>query len=97
MATDQANVQNRVRQATLAFQAAESFFLNAHRRMKTRQQADVDLYWAGSPGQQVKMDLRVAADEVEIACKAASAAGLPIGTIGRRLITQAQRYLAEMA
>jgi hypothetical protein len=43
------------------------------------------------------MDLRVAAGEVEIACKAASAAGLPIGTIGRRLITQAQRYLAEMA
>jgi len=90
MATDQFIIRDRMRQAILAFEAAESFFLNAHRRMENRLQADVDAYWAGL-GQQVKEDMRIAAGEVEDASKAAAAAGLRIGAAGR-IIARAQGY-----
>lgn len=92
---ERAAATNRLRRALLAFEAAETFFLNAHRRMKSRLQVDVDAYWA-EPGQRVKEDLRVAAAEVGDAFKAFSAADLGVGMADRRLIEAAQRYLTEL-
>jgi hypothetical protein len=92
---ERAMATDRLRRGILAFQAAESLFLNAHRRMKIQPQVGIDAYWAG-PGQQIKEELRIAATEVDDAFKAFSAAGLGVGVADQRSVIAAQRYLVEL-
>ena len=94
MAKTESIIQDRLRRAALAFQAAEVFFQNADRRMKVRLPAEVDTYWAGL-GRQIKEDLRIAVAEVESAFKAASTAGLGICTADQRFIVMTKEYGAK--
>jgi len=91
---DQAAATDRLRRALLEFQTAQSFLINAQRRMKVLPQAQVDAYWSG-PGCEVEAAMRIAATNVVVAFKVFSAAGLVAGAADRRLITAAQRHLAE--
>jgi hypothetical protein len=93
MASEAAIAMDRMRRALLAFQAAQTIFLGAHRRMKERTQAEADTYWAGS-GRQVKADVRAAAAKLDAAFKGLSGARLDVGTADLRAVGIAQRYLA---
>jgi hypothetical protein len=91
---DEAMATNRLRRALLALQTAQTFLLNTHRRLKALPQTEVEAFWNGR-GRRAEADMRLAAAEVEAAFKAFSAAGLIARGDDRRLITEAQRYLAE--
>jgi hypothetical protein len=93
---DEAAATNRLRRALLAFQAAQTAFLSAHRKLKGLPQAEADALWAG-PGRRLEADLRATATEVVAAFKAFSAAGLVAAASDRHLVTQAQRHLTESA
>ena len=85
---------NRLRRALLAFQAARDLHLGAHRRLKALPQTEVEAFWDG-PGRRVEADTRRAAAAVVMAFKAFSAAGLVADASDRRLVSEAQRVLAE--
>ncbi|MFL5333849.1 MAG: hypothetical protein ACJ8H8_11880 [Geminicoccaceae bacterium] len=91
---DEAVVTDRLRRALLAFQSAQIFLLNTHRRLKALPQAEVEAFWNGR-GRRAEADMRLAAAEVVAAFKAFSEAGLVADVNDRRLVTEAQRYLAE--
>jgi hypothetical protein len=91
---DEAVAVDRLRRALLAFQTAQMFFLNTHRRLKALPQTEVEAFWTGR-GQRAEAEMRLAAAEVVAAFKAFSAAGLVADGQDRRLVTEAQRYLAE--
>ena len=93
---DEAVVTDRLRRALLAFQSAQIFLLNTHRRLKALPQTEVEAFWSGR-GQRAEADMRLAAAEVEAAFKAFSTVGLVADSKDRRLVTEAQRYLAEGA
>jgi hypothetical protein len=96
IAQDQTVATDRLRRALLAFQAAQSSLLGAHRRLKELPQAEVDAFWRGQ-GRRLEASTRATATEVAAAFKQFSAAGLVAGASDRHLVTQAQRYLAEEA
>ena len=79
---DQLAATNRLRRALLAFQSAQVLVLTHQRQRKALSPAEVET-------------LRDSVAEVVTAFQAFSAAGLVIGTDDRRLLAQAQRYLAE--
>jgi hypothetical protein len=91
---DEAVAVDRLRRALLAFQSAQIFLLNTHRRLKALPQTEVEAFWNGR-GRRAEADMRRAAAEVEAAFKAFSATGLVADVNDRRLVTQAQRLLAE--
>jgi hypothetical protein len=93
---DEAVAVDRLRRALLAFRTAQILFLSAHRRLKALPQGEVEAFWNG-PGRRVEVNMRIAATEVVAAFKAFSAAGLVADGKDRRLVTEAQRYLAEGA
>ncbi len=79
---DQLAARNRLRRALLAFQSAQILVLTHQRQSKALSQAEVDA-------------VQDSAAEVVAAFQAFSAAGLVIGTDDRRLVAQAQKYLAD--
>jgi len=79
---DQLAATNRLRRALLAFQSAQVLVLTHQRQRKALSPAEMET-------------LRDSVAEVVTAFQAFSAAGLVIGTDDRRLLAQAQRYLAE--
>ena len=81
---DRLAATNRLRRALLAFQSAQILVLTHQRQRMTPSPAEVET-------------LRDSAAEVVTAFQAFSAAGLVTGTDDRRLVAQAQRYLAEGA
>jgi hypothetical protein len=81
---DRLAATNRLRRALLAFQSAQVLVLTHQRQRKAPSPAEVET-------------LRDSVAEVVTAFQAFSAAGLVIGTDDRRLLAQAQRYLAEGA
>jgi hypothetical protein len=93
---DEAVATDRLRRALLAFQTARNLHLNAHRRLMALLQAEVEAFWDG-PGRRVGETMHAAAMEVVAAFEASPGAGLVIDMSNRRLVTQAQRYLAEGA
>ncbi len=95
-ARDQVEATDRLRRALLAFQAAQTLFLGAHRRLRDLPQAEVDAYWDG-PGRSAEANMRAAAAEVVATFKAFSAAGLVAEAADRHAVTQAERHLKEGA
>ena len=87
---------DRLRRALLAFQAAQSHLLDAHRRLKALPPAEVDAFWRG-PGRRLEAAMRATAAEAVAAFEQFSAAGLVAGANDRHLVTQAERHLAEEA
>jgi hypothetical protein len=87
---------DRLRRALLAFQTARNRHLSAHRRLKALPQAEVEAFWDG-PGRRVGETMHAAATEVVAAFEVLPRAGLVIDMNDRRLVAQAQRYLAEGA
>jgi len=79
---DQLAATDRLRRALLAFQSAQVLVLTHQRQRKALSPAEMET-------------LRDSVAEVVTAFQAFSAAGLVIGTDDRRLLAQAQRYLAE--
>jgi len=94
MATPQALAGDRMRQAILAFQAAEEFFHRAHRRHAARPQAQVDAYWSG-PGLQIEEDIRVACVEVVEAVETLAGLGMVVAASDRQTVLAARRHLAK--
>jgi len=93
---DEVVATDRLRRALLAFQTARSLYLGAHRRLRALPQTDVEAFWDG-PGRRVRETMHAAATEVVAAFGALPGAGLLIDVSDRRLVTQAERYLAEGA
>ena len=93
---DEVVATDRLRRALLAFETARNLHLGAHRRLKALPQAEVEAFWDG-PGRRVGETMHAAATEVVAAFEALPRVGLVIDTRDRRLVTQAQRYLAEGA
>ena len=92
---DKAAVTDRLRQALLAFQAAQALLLGTHRKAKALALREArEQFWATS-GSHVEAQQRAAATEVIAAFKAFSAAGLVADARDQYLINQAQRCLAE--
>ena len=91
---DQAVATDHLRRALLAFQTTQDLLLNAHRRLKALPQPEAEAFWDG-PGRRVEADTRRAAAAVVMAFKAFSAAGLVADASDRRLVSEAQRVLAE--
>ena len=91
---DEVVATDRLRRALLAFQAARDLHLAAHRRLKALPQTEVEAFWDG-PGRRVGETMHAAATEVVAAFEALPGAGLVVDFGDRRLVTQAQRYLAE--
>ena len=91
---DEVVATDRLRRALLAFQAARDLHLGAHRRLKALPQTEVEAFWDG-PGRRVGETMHAAATEVVAAFEALPGAGLVVDLGDRRLVTQAQRYLAE--
>jgi hypothetical protein len=86
---------DRLRRALLAFQAAQTRLLAAHRRTKALTSAEeVARFW-GTQGARLEAAQRAAAEEVDGAFRMFSAAGLVAGAADRHLVTEARRYLAE--
>ena len=75
MAHQEQAAASRLREALLAFRAAESLLLAAERRLKGQSAEDVEAFWSG-PGLRIERHVRSTAAEVVAAFKAFSAAGL---------------------
>ena len=85
---------DRLRRALLAFQAAQTRFLAAHRQARTlASQDEAERFWA-TRGGGIEAAQRAAAREVVAAFQAFSAAGLVVDTADRHLVNEAQRHLA---
>lgn len=93
---DEVVAADRLRRALLAFRAAHSQSLAAHRRLKDLPQPEVEVFWDG-PGRRIEANTHATAAEVAAAFKAFSAAGLVADATDRHLVTAAQRHLAENA
>jgi hypothetical protein len=91
---EKAAATDRLRRALLAFQAAQSLLLAAHRRLKGLPAEEVEAFWS-APGGRIERHVQAAAAEVVAAFKAFSAAGLVASGVDRHLVTEAQRHLAE--
>ena len=93
---DQVEATDRQRRALLAFQAAQSAFLSAHRATKSLPQEEANRFWRDK-GARIEANMRATATELVAAFKVFSAAGLIAGASDRHLVTQAQRHLAELS
>jgi hypothetical protein len=93
---EQAAATNRLREALLAFRAAESLLLAAERRLKGLPAEDVEAFWSGH-GLRIERHVRGTAAEVVAAFKAFSAAGLVASAEDRHRVSAAERHLAEGA
>ena len=94
-AADRARATDRLRRALLAFRAAQTRFLAAHREAKVLASPDeVERFWA-TRGGGIEAAQRAAAREVVAAFRAFSAAGLVADAADRHLVSEAQRHLAE--
>jgi hypothetical protein len=92
---DEAAATDRLRRALLAFRAAQTRFLAAHRKAKALASEDeVDRFWA-TQGGGIEAAQRAAAKELAAAFKAFSAAGLVADAADRHLVREAQHLLAE--
>ena len=93
-AADKAAAVDRLRRALLAFRAAQTRFLAAHRQARAlASQDEVERFWA-TRGGGIEAAQRAAAREVVAAFQAFSAAGLVAGAADRHLVNEAQRHLA---
>jgi hypothetical protein len=90
---EQAVAMDRLWRALLAFQTARNL-LGVHRRLKTPPQTEI--FWNG-PGRRVGEVMHAAAAEVVAAFEVLPGAGLVIDVGDRRLVTKAQRHLADRA
>jgi hypothetical protein len=92
---DGAAATDRLRRALLAFQAAQTSLLSAHRKAKAlASPAEVERFWS-THGGRVEAGQRAAAAEVDAAFRVFSAAGLVADAGDRHLVTEARRHLAE--
>jgi hypothetical protein len=96
MAQEQAAATSRLREALLAFRAAESLLLAAERKLKAQPAEEVEAFWSG-PGGRIERHVRGTAAEVVAAFKAFSAAGLVASAEDRHRVSAAERHLAEGA
>ncbi|TPG46433.1 hypothetical protein EAH89_24795 [Roseomonas nepalensis] len=91
---DEAQATDQLRRALLRFKHAQTFYLNAHRKLKTQPPIEVEDFWDG-PGRQLETALETSAKEVMKAFKLFSAAGLVASDSDRHLVTEAKRSLEQ--
>jgi hypothetical protein len=96
MAHQEQAATSRLREALLAFRAAESLLLAAERRLKGQSAEDVEAFWSGH-GLRIERHVRDTATKVVAAFKAFSAAGLVASAEDRQRVSAAERHLAEDA
>jgi hypothetical protein len=96
MAQEQAAATGRLREALLAFRAAESLLLAAERQLKGQSTEEVEAFWL-KPGLRIERHVQGTAVEVVAAFKAFSAAGLVASAEDRHRVSAAERHLAEGA
>ena len=87
-------VTGRLKRALETFQKANALLLTAHRKLKGLPPEEIDRFWM-TAGARLEAHVSTAAAEVRAAFKAFSAAGLVASAHDRRLVNDAQRYLAE--
>ena len=91
---EQAQVTSRLRHALLNFKHAQTFYLSAHRKLKTEPPEGVEAFWDG-PGLRLEAALQLSAKEVVEAYDLFSKAGLVASTGDRHLVTEAKRSLEQ--
>jgi len=91
---DEVQATDLLRRALLKFQHAQTFYLSAHRKLKSQSPEEVEAFWDGS-GQRLEAALQLSAKEVVAAFKVFTAAGLVASTNDRHLVTEATRSLEQ--
>jgi hypothetical protein len=91
---DEAQVTDQLRRALLKFKHAQTFYLNAHRKLKGQSPTEVDEFWDG-PGRPLEVALETSAKEVMAAFAPFTAAGLVASDSDRHLVTEAKRSLEQ--